>query len=87
MVGADHVGLLVCNAFNVSISRENIRPDFRFVETVRRKAHRAATARLLTSRAQAFGGDDRARLESTRDRAHVISSGMDVLFTVKGRVA
>jgi hypothetical protein len=44
MVGADHVGLLVCNAFNVSISRESIRPDFRFVETVRRKPRRAVTS-------------------------------------------
>ena len=86
MVGADHVGLLVCNAFNVSISRENIRKDLRFVETVLPTAAPAVSARWLTvpHARQAFGGDDRARLESTRDRAHVISSGMDVLFTVKG---
>ena len=38
MVGADHVGLLVCNAFNVSIAREHIRPDLRFIETVRAHA-------------------------------------------------
>ena len=85
MVGADHVGLLVCNAFNVSISRENIRKDLRFVETVRlRRPPQRWRAGSPPASRQAFGGDDRARLESTRDRAHVISSGMDVLFTVKG---
>ena len=88
MVGADHVGLLVCNAFNVSISRDSIRPDFRFVETVRCKPLRAWRMPRGSHRSrQAFGGDDRARLESARDRAHVISSGTDVLFTVKGCVA
>jgi hypothetical protein len=40
MVGADHIGLLVCNAFNVSISRDNIRPDLRFIETVRTRLAR-----------------------------------------------
>ena len=85
LVGADHVGLLVCNAFNVSISRENIRKDLRFVETVRlRRPPQRWRAGSPPASRQAFGGDDRARLESTRDRAHVISSGMDVLFTVKG---
>ena len=51
MVGADHVGLLVCNAFNVSISRENIRKDLRFVETVRALAAPTVTARRLTAHA------------------------------------
>ena len=53
MVGADHVGLLVCNAFNVSISRENIRKDLRFVETVRALAAPTVTARRLTAHALA----------------------------------
>ncbi len=35
LVGADHVGLLVYNMFNVAIGRENIRQDLRFVDTVR----------------------------------------------------
>ena len=35
MVGADHVGVLVFNMFNVSIGRDNIRKDLRFVDTVR----------------------------------------------------
>ena len=53
MVGADHVGLLVCNAFNVSISRENIRKDLRFVETVRALAAPTVTPRGLTAHALA----------------------------------
>ena len=90
MVGADHVGLLVCNAFNVSIARESIRADLRFVETVRGRSAACggqASAANRVACAQAFGGDDRARLESTRQRGHVIGVGTDVLFTVKGCVA
>jgi len=65
MVGADHVGLLVFNMFNVSISRQDMREELKFVDT-------------------AFGGQDRARVESSRHPAHVISSGTDVRFTVTG---
>jgi hypothetical protein len=35
---------------------------------------------------QAFGGDDRARLQSKQHAAHGIRTGTDVLFTVKGCV-
>jgi hypothetical protein len=58
MVGADHVGLLVSNAFNVSISRENIRPDLQFVETVRSALRmcRPSVCPRLTARACASPG-------------------------------
>jgi hypothetical protein len=36
---------------------------------------------------QAFGGDDRARLQSKQQLGHTIGVGTDVLFTVKGCVS
>ena len=47
MVGADHVGVLVFNMFNVSIGRENIRKDLRFVDTVRADTGRCTGWRSL----------------------------------------
>jgi hypothetical protein len=72
MVGADHVGLLVCNAFNVSISRENIRKDLRFVETVRPSAapchgalaHRARHRPLAATTARGLRAHATARTSS-----------------------
>ena len=47
MVGADHVGVLVFNMFNVSIGRENIRKDLRLVDTVRADTGRCTGWRSL----------------------------------------
>ena len=35
MVGADHIGLLVFNMFNVAVARESMRSELTFVDTVR----------------------------------------------------
>ena len=100
LVGADHVSVLVFNMFNVAIGRDNIRPDLRFVDTVRsttahpvlplgralRHSTMGLTSRKRHPYRQAFGGEDRARVESARHRGHVITSGVDVAFTVVGCV-
>lgn len=60
MVGADHIGLLVFNMFNVSVARESMRSELAFVDTARRCCRRCrhlrAPTHTLTATRRRLGG-------------------------------